>query len=315
MLLLPRPPKKLTMATPATLTHRPIQRLLRRLLRPMPPLLLMILPPAQMLFLNARGARVLEGREVDRVELHELFGDGDDIGDEAVEQVEGHAFTHHDAEDLGGGAGGWEGVVCWLGLLTCSAWECKEKEKEGARTRDDILFHPQQSAHALLLHVAVGPLEVLREMKCHDRQAGIVLGARLALLAVLGCLRAFIDVLSPLAMDIAHTNVPPGLLERIAQQPRVREAVLHDGTEAFEAEVDEVVVLRDDVRAGSREVESEGLLGAAEIVQLEDEVPGQVGFVAPDYPADAGVDEPELVAGCIDGFDAGELEVPIVMAD
>lgn len=48
-------------------------------------------------------------------------------------------------------------------------------------------------------------------------------------------------------------------------------------------------------------------------MQLEDEVPGEVGFVAPDYPADAGVDEPELVAGCIDGFHAGELEVPVAM--
>lgn len=123
-------------------------------------------------------------------------------------------------------------------------------KENGGRTGDDVMFHLQQSAHALLLHVAVVPLEVLREMKRHDRQAGIVLHARLALLAVLDALRAFILVLSPLAVDIAHANVPPGLLQRFAQQPRVREAVLHDGPEAFEAEVDEVVVLRDDVRAG-----------------------------------------------------------------
>lgn len=77
--------------------------------------------------------------------------------------------------------------------------------------------------------------------------------------------------------------------------------------------MDEVVVLRDDLRTGPREIEGVGFFGAAEIVQLEDEVPGEVGFVAPDYPANAGVDKPEFVAGCVDGFDARELEIPIVV--
>lgn len=178
------------------------------------------------------------------------------------------------------------------------------------RTRDDILLRPQQSAHALLLHVAVVPLEVVREAKGHDRQPGIVLGARLPLLAVFNFRRAFVVVLSPLAVDIAHANIPPGLFQRFAQQPRVREAIFHDVSEAFKAKVDEVVVLRDDLRARPREVEGVGFFGAAKVVQLEDEVPGKVGFVTPNDPTDAGVDKPELVAGCVDGFDAGELEVP-----
>ncbi len=83
------------------LLHRPLRQMLLR----------MIYTPAQMLFLDARGAR-LEAHEVDGGRVHELFGDGDDVGDEAVEQVEGHAFAHHDAENLGGCASGWEGVVC-----------------------------------------------------------------------------------------------------------------------------------------------------------------------------------------------------------
>lgn len=49
--------------------------------RPMP--LRMVHTPAQMLFLDGRGAR-LEGSEVHGGRSHELFGDGDDIGDEAV---------------------------------------------------------------------------------------------------------------------------------------------------------------------------------------------------------------------------------------
>ena len=38
---------------------------------------------------------------------------------------------------------------------------------------------------------------------------------------------------------------------------------------------------------------------------------GEVGFVAPDDPAYAGVDETELVARCVDGLDTGEFEVPV----
>lgn len=45
-------------------------------------------------------------------------------------------------------------------------------------------------------------------------------------------------------------------------------------------------------------------------MQLEDEVFGQVGLIAPDDPANARVDEAEFVARGVDGFDAGELEVP-----
>lgn len=181
------------------------------------------------------------------------------------------------------------------------------------RTRDDILLRPQQSAHALLLHVAIILLEVFRETKGDDRQAGVVLGTRLPLLAVFDFPRAFVVVLPPLAVDVAHANIPPSLLQRFAQQPCVRKAVLHDVPEAIKAEMDEVVVLCNDLRAGPREVKGVGLFGAAQIVQLEDEVAGEVGFVAPDYPTYAGVDQPEFMAGCVDGFDARDLEVPVMI--
>ena len=49
---------------------------------------------------------------------------------------------------------------------------------------------------------------------------------------------------------------------------------------------------------------------AAEVVDAEDQVVGQRGAVAPQRPADAGVDEAELVAGRVDRGDAGEAEVP-----
>lgn len=45
-------------------------------------------------------------------------------------------------------------------------------------------------------------------------------------------------------------------------------------------------------------------------MQLEDQVLRQVGFVAPDNPADSSIYETILVSGGIDRLDAGQLEVP-----
>ena len=97
-------------------------------------------------------------------------------------------------------------------------------------------------------------------------------------------------------MDVAHALVPPCSFQALGQQPGVGEAVLHDGAVAVEAEVDEEEVLGDDLGAGAGEVEGVGFLGAAEVVELEDEVFGQVGLVSPDDPADSCVDESELVS-------------------
>jgi hypothetical protein len=57
------------------------------------------------------------------------------------------------------------------------------------------------------------------------------------------------------------------------------------------AEADELVVLADDVGGALGEVEREGGLAGAEVVDVEDEVLGEVFVGAPDDPADAGVDE------------------------
>lgn len=93
----------------------------------------MIHTRAQMLFLDAGGAR-LEAHEVDGGRVHELFGDSDDVRDEAVKQVEGHAFAHHDAENLGGCASGWEGVVCRVVVSLLP--EKERKWVEGGKDRE-----------------------------------------------------------------------------------------------------------------------------------------------------------------------------------
>ena len=62
---------------------------------------------------------------------------------------------------------------------------------------------------------------------------------------------------------------------------------------------------------GPREVQRERRHVAAEVVDVEDEVLRQRLLVAPDRPADAGVDEPVLVAGGVDRLHPLEPEVPL----
>jgi hypothetical protein len=91
-------------------------------------------------------------------------------------------------------------------------------------------------------------------------------------------------------VDVADADVPPRGLQAAGEDAGIGEAVLCNLAEAGEAEVDQVVVLDDDLRAGAGEVEREGLLGAAEVVEFKDQVLGEEGFVAPDDPTDAGGD-------------------------
>lgn len=73
--------------------------------------------------------------------------------------------------------------------------------------------------------------------------------------------------------------------------------VAHDGLIALLAEADELVVLADDLGGALGEVEREGGLLGAEVVDVEDEVLGEVLVRAPDDPANTGVDEAVLFWG------------------
>lgn len=52
----------------------------------------------------------------------------------------------------------------------------------------------------------------------------------------------------------------------------------------------EIVVLGDDLGSWAGEVERVGLFCSAEVVEFEDEVFGEEGFVTPDYPTNTSVD-------------------------
>lgn len=73
----------------------------------------------------------------------------------------------------------------------------------------------------------------------------------------------------------------------------------HDGAVAVLAEADELVVLADDLGGTFGEVEGEGGLVGTEVVDVEDELLGEVFGSTPDNPADSWVDESVPVAGPI----------------
>ena len=85
---------------------------------------------------------------------------------------------------------------------------------------------------------------------------------------------------------------------------------LHDPAVAVTAEAHEVVVLPDDLVAGPGEVERERRHVAAEVVDVEHEVLGQVLCRPPDDEADARVGQAVLVARHVDRLDLREPEVP-----
>lgn len=89
----------------------------------------------------------------------------------------------------------------------------------------------------------------------------------------------------------------------------------HDGAVTVLAETDELVVLANDLRGTLGEVEGEGGLVGAEVVDVEDELLGEVLGSPPDDPADTGVDEAVLVAGDVDGDDLFTSEIPLEVGD
>jgi hypothetical protein len=97
-----------------------------------------------------------------------------------------------------------------------------------------------------------------------------------------------------LSAALAHNHETQVLEVRRQVVGGARE-VEHNTPVAPLAEADELVVLADDLGCAAREVKGKGGLVGAEVVDVEDEFLRKVFGVAPDDPADAGVDEAVLV--------------------
>jgi hypothetical protein len=82
--------------------------------------------------------------------------------------------------------------------------------------------------------------------------------------------------------------------ERVREIVGCAGQVGHDGTVTVLSEPDELVVLPNDLTSAFAEVEGEGSLVGAEVVDVEDELLGEVLGATPDDPADTGVNEAVL---------------------
>lgn len=124
------------------------------------------------------------------------------------------------------------------------------------------------------------------------------------LTALVGGLEAECHEGQALAGALGHDDEAVAL-EDLGQVVGGAGEVAHDGLVALLAEADELVVLADDLGGALGEVEGEGGLLGAEVVDVEDEVLGEVLVGAPDDPANTGVDEAILVGFVYQNGDRG----------
>lgn len=169
-------------------------------------------------------------------------------------------------------------------------------------------------------------LEVIRECEGDNRETSIVVGTSLA--RVVRRFALLVRVIALLPVDIAdlvvvsklvlgsvsdtYAAIPARMLQRATEQSSVCKRVFHYAPVPSKAQMNEIVVLRDDLRSRSGEVQSVGLLCSAQIVQLKHQMLGQVALVSPDDPSNTSIDQPEFVSTDVDRLDAGKLKVPLL---
>ncbi len=86
--------------------------------------------------------------------------------------------------------------------------------------------------------------------------------------------------------------------------------VPYDFGKTLAAEPKEQIVLRDNLTGGTRKVQREGRHVAAQIIDVEDQIVGQIGFVAPDDPTDSQRREAVFVSRGVDRTHACQAKVP-----
>src|ERR1700722_8813558 len=79
---------------------------------------------------------------------------------------------------------------------------------------------------------------------------------------------------------------------------------------AIEAQSKEIVVLADDLAGGTRKVQREGRHVSTQVVDVEDQILGQIHTVAPYHPSNAQRRQAKLVPRRVDRFDSRQPEIP-----
>ena len=129
---------------------------------------------ALVLLFNGGCAR-LKCRQVHRISVHQLLGDSDDVGNEPIEQVQRHALAYNDAQNL-------RLLFLWRKRIV----------------RDDVLLGTQESADALLLHVAVVLFKGIRQVESNNWKSRNVVCTGQSL---------FIDPVLDLTMNIGNAGI------------------------------------------------------------------------------------------------------------
>lgn len=88
-------------------------------------------------------------------------------------------------------------------------------------------------------------MEVVCERESNDGKTGIVTRTRIILI-LLGLALDILQI-TLLTVDIGNATIPASVLECSTQQTRVGQCVSHDVTVSGEAEVNQIVVLRNDL--------------------------------------------------------------------
>jgi hypothetical protein len=238
--------------------------------------------------LNTEVLARLQDTQILGVRLNQALGRLANICNQPIQEIKAHRFPYHHSKNLN--------ILLIRGERIVG---------------NNVLFGSKKVRDGLLFQVWEFFLEFVGESEGHNRETGVVVCGGLVCFSKNGVLYAKELVFAFLAVDIRYAGVPSCGLERLGKEASVAQAVFHDGSVACESEMDQVVVLGDDLGSGTREVEGVGFFCSTQVVQLEDQVLRKHRLVTPNYPAHTSVDEAKLVAGCVDGLDTWEFEVPL----
>lgn len=145
----------------------------------------------------------------------------------------------------------------------------------------------------------------------HDPAALAETGRNVKLVIMVGCVQAESNQGKTLALAGAQDREAARRFETFREVIGGRSQVRHDLLKAGATETDQHIVLADDLAGALAKVEGERGLIAAKVVDVKDQILGQVLGATPESPANAGVGQTVFVAGHVDRVHTLQTEVPL----
>jgi hypothetical protein len=119
-----------------------------------------------------------------------------------------------------------------------------------------------------------------------------------------------ISRISHVTMNIAQHGEEACSFKGTGEGTCILEVAQCDVAIALETKTKQVEILRDDRMRRSREVQRERVFHRSKVVELKNEVFGEILWGAPDHPAHSNVAKTKLVTRRVDGNDTRDFEVP-----